>query len=155
MSGMQYLTTHDIVWINSSVTGTTSDYNYVTLEAAMAGQYSYGQSQNVPGQAANLLKRLITAPPFTAGNRRTALIAALTFLNANGYTTSVSDAEAAAIVSRLASGETTPQQAIAALCAPDSAALHGGPSGAISLRKLISHECNAHSEALSLLAAGD
>ncbi len=152
---MQYLTTHDIVWINNSVTGTTADYNYVTLEAAMAGQYSYGQSQDVPGQAANLLKRIITAPPFTTGNRRTALIAALTFLNANGYTTSVTDVEAASIVSKLASGETTPQQAIAALCAPDSAALHGGLSGAISLRKLISHECNAHSEALSLLAAGD
>jgi death-on-curing family protein len=152
---MQYLTTHDIVWINNSVTGTTLPYNYVTLESAMAGQYSYGQSQDVPGQAANLLKRLITTPPFASGNKRTALIAALAFLNANGYTTSVTDEEAAAIVSKLASGEMTPQQAIASLCAPDEATLQSGLSGAVSLRKLISHECNAHAEALSLLAAGD
>ena len=50
---IEYLTTHDLVWINQTITGKVPSYDYVTLEAAMAGQYSYGESQNVAQQAAN------------------------------------------------------------------------------------------------------
>ena len=84
---MEYLTTHDLVWINSTITGKVNAYNYVTLEAAMAGQYSYGDSHNVVPQAANLLDRLLCTRPFSEGNIRTAFIATLSFINANGYAT--------------------------------------------------------------------
>ena len=107
------MTTHDLVWINSSITGVINPYSYVTLEAAMAGQYSYGDSHNVPAQAANLLDRLLCTHPFAAGNVRTAFIATLSFLNANGYATTVDDGSAAAIVSAVVDGGKSAQEAIA------------------------------------------
>src|SRR5437016_5999119 len=114
-SVMEYLTTHDLVWINSSITGRVNPYNYVTLEAAMAGQYSYGDSHHVQEQAANLLNRLICTHPFAEGNVRTAFIATLSFLNANGFATSVDDTAAAAIVTAVANGRKSGQDAIAEL----------------------------------------
>ncbi len=148
---MDYLTTHDLVWINTTITGSTEPYNYVTLEAAMAGQYSYGPSSDTPGQAANLFSMLLFKAPFGGGNARTALVAALTFLNANGYAIKVSDAEAAELVRAVGSLALTPAQAISSLCAPaDTSTL-----STLSLRQLISLECNNHKVALSLLAADD
>ena len=148
---MDYLTTHDLVWINNSLTGKVNAYNYVTLEAAMAGQYSYGQSENVPAQAANLLERLLCSKPFSEGNIRTAFIAALSFLNANGYATRADDTAAAAIVRAVAKGERSAAQAIDELAAPASETL---PT-TLTLRRLISHECNLHVDALKILSEGD
>ena len=116
----------------------------------MAGQYSYGQSQDVPTQAANLLSRLLFNRPFQTGNLRTALVATLTFLNANGYVARISDVEAAQIVQYVEAHKLTPEQAIANLAAPAAEAFTG-----TSLRKLIAFECNTHAQALTLLAAGD
>src|SRR5437763_11388685 len=110
-SSMEYLTTHDLVWINSSITGDVNDYDYVTLEAAMAGQYSYGDSHNVPRQAANLLERLLCMRPFTRGNVRTAFIATLSFLNANAYATTVDDPTAAQLIRAVADGTKSGGQA--------------------------------------------
>lgn len=147
---MEYLTTHDLVWINNSITGGASPYNYVTLESAMAGQYSYGQSQDVPAQAANLLSRLLFNRPFQTGNQRTALVATLAFLKANGYQTRVSDEQAAQIIQDVMTHTLTPTQAIADLAEPAGEALRD-----TTLRKLIMFECNTHPQALTLLAAGD
>ena len=44
---MEYLTVHDLVWINNTVTGEVNPYDYVTLEACMAAQYRYGNSQEI------------------------------------------------------------------------------------------------------------
>ena len=116
----------------------------------MAGQYSYGESRDIPGQAANLLSSLLFRAPFGSGNIRTALVATLTFLNANGYAIRVTDEVAAEIVKSASQGKITPQQAIADLCAPSD----GGAIG-VTLRQLISLECNTHREALEMLAVGD
>ncbi len=148
---MEYLTTHDLAWINTTITGSTEPYNYVTLEAAMAGQYSYGESSDVTAQAANLFSSLLFRAPFAAGNIRTALVAVLTFLNANGYEIRVTDAQAAELVKSVAARRTTPAQAILDLCVPSNQ----GHLPLTSLRKLITLECNTHSEALELLAGGD
>lgn len=148
---MEYLTTHDLVWINSSITGTVNAYSYVTLEAAMAGQYSYGDSNNVPVQAANLLERLICTHPFSEGNIRTAFIATLSFLNANEFATIVGDVAAAAIVEAVQSGRKSAMEAISELSAQAAAPL----ASTVTLRKLIAHEINHHLEALKLLAAND
>jgi death-on-curing protein len=148
---MEYLTTHDLVWVNTIVTGEVNPYNYVTLEAAMAGQYRYGQSHDVYWQAANLLERLLFHAPFSQGNRRTAYISALTFLNANGYMTQASDAEATLIVFEVEHRNLRAVEAIAQLAAPADQPLPGN----LTLRKLISLECNVHVEALKLLADGD
>ena len=148
---MEYLTTHDLVWINNVVTGAVNPFNYGPLEAAMASQYGYGDSRNVEGQAANFLDHLLFTAPFASGNRRTAFIATLTFLNANGFATKVSDPEATQIVQAVAQRERTPQEAIAALAAPAKEPLPPG----ITLRALITHECNLHANALKLLSEGD
>lgn len=148
---MEYLTTHDLVWINTSITGGVSPYNYVTLEAAMAGQYSYGESDDVPGQAAVLLSKLIKSAPFGKGNRRTALIATLSFLKSNGYVSRISDEDSAAVVLDVADGKLTAAEAVARLSEPGEST---APSR-LTLRKLITHECNDRREALALLAAGD
>ena len=148
---MEYLTVHDLVWINNTVTGKVNGYDYVTLEAAMAGQYCYGQSQEVFGPAAKLLERLLSKSPFESGTRRSAFIAVITFLNANGYATCVEDKEAAALVKEVATGQRTALEAMTTLASVAKAPLPDG----LSLRKLIAHECNLHLEALKLLAEGD
>jgi death-on-curing family protein len=149
-SPIAYLTTHDLVWINTVVLGEPSAYDYVTLEAVMAGQYSYGNSEDVPMQAAKMLRRLLAQKPFAQGNLRTAFLATLTFLNANGYATRVKDTEAVPFLLATAEGQMSPEQTIAELAAPAQAPLTG-----ITLRRLITHECNLHVEALKILADHD
>ena len=148
---MEYLTTHDLVWINHTLTGKVNPYNYVTLEAAMAGQYRYGDSHDIMGQAGTLLRRLLDTKPFQDGNYRTAFIALLSFLNANGYATRLNDAEAALLLREVVTGRKTAADAVTELAAPAAGEL---PSR-LTLRKLITHECNFHTAALQLLTEGD
>jgi len=148
---MEYLTTHDLIWINEMVTGKIQPYNYVTLEACMAGQYSYGVSTEVVPQAATLLERLLHKSPFLEGNRRTAFIATLTYLNANGYTLKVDDVQAVQAIAAVVEGRITPLQAITEMATPAEHALPGG----LTLRKLIMHECNLHADALRALGTND
>lgn len=149
---MEYLTTHDLVWINNVVTGGTEPYDYVALEAAMAGQYSYGGSSDAAAQAATLLERLLRRRPFERGNMRTAFIATLTFLNANGLSTAGAGAATAEMLRR-----STPEadSARAVVQSMAGASATPGHSSGASLRHLIAHECNAHTEALRILAEGD
>lgn len=148
---MEYMTTHDIVWVNTTVTGSTNRFDYVALEAAMAAQYQYGESRDVQAQSANLLDRLLFHPPFAVGIKRTALISVLTFLNGNGYATKAADSEAARILLAVLARTRTAAEAIAELAAPAETPLPGGST----LRKLIAHECNAHIEALTALTEND
>lgn len=143
-----YLSNHDFVWINSIVTGEANPYDYVILEACVAGQYRYGDAENLLDHAAPMFERLLRQKPFEEGNRGTALIALLTFLNFNGYATVISDADAARLTLAVESKETSAAQAVAAIASP---AKNGGISG-ISLRQLVAHECNHHMEALKILA---
>lgn len=147
---MEYLTNHDLFWVNQIVTGTVNTFNYFALEAACAGQYAYGTSTDVPAQAATLMERLLDTAPFQTGNRRTAYIATLTFLNANGFATVVDDDEAVRLIATLTAHTTLPHDIVLALSAPAKESLT-----AIPMRQLITHECNHHARALSLLAEGD
>ena len=147
---MEYLTNHDLFWVNQIVTGTVNTYNYFALEAAAAGQYRYGDSQDVPGQAAVMLDRLLTKAPFGSGNRRTAFIALLTFLNANGYATIVDETEVVRLITAVVAQTILPLDAVNALAAPAKESLT-----AIPMCQLITHECNHHAVALGLLTPGD
>ena len=77
------------------------------------------------------LRRLLANEPFAAGNRRTAFIALLTFLNANGYATRTDDAASVALLKEAVIGNISAEQLVAAIAAPASAPL----SGSIVLRK--------------------
>ncbi len=148
---MQYLSVHDIVWINSTLMGSSLKFDYVTLEEAMAAQYSYGESKNIPVQAANLLHMLVNKRPFQRGNMRTGFIAVAAFLNGNGYALKVDDAEAARILRALADRQTDALDAVTSLAEPANIGLRPG----VSLRTVVTHIFNAHTEAIKMLTAGD
>lgn len=150
-SGLEYMTTHDIVWINTTVTGRVNDFDYVMLEAAMAAQYRYGCSRDVTGQAAEFMAQMVAHPPFLGGNLRTAFIATLTFLNANGYATKVDDRQAAQLIAELKRGAQNAGAVIAALAAPAAQPF----AARVTLRRLITYECNLHEEALQILTDQD
>lgn len=146
-----YLSTYDFVWINTTVTGEANPYDYVVLEACMAGQYRYGDADDsIVAHAAPMFERLLLRQPFEEGNQRTALIALFTFLNTNGYAIAVSDAEAARLTLAVESGDMSAESAVATMAAPAK-----GNLGGVSLRKLVVHECNHHADALRLLADQD
>jgi death-on-curing protein len=147
---LHYLTTHDLVWINNAVTGQVNPFDYIRLEAAMAAQYQYGYSKDVPAQAAFFLQQMLAKPPFAQGNLRAAFIATLSFLNINGYATKVTSAEAAQIVKAVVTRDLPPLEAIGQLAAPAQTPLTG-----VTLRQLITHECNLHVDALRILTEGD
>ena len=148
---MQYLSVHDIVWINTMVAGQALTFDYATLEEAMAAQYSYGVSTYVPVQAANLLKTLALKRPFEFGNIRTGFIALTTYLNANGFALTVDDATAAEIVRGVAEGRLAAADAIAQLAAPAAIGMRPG----VTLRGVVTHIFNTHTDAVQRLARGD
>jgi len=148
---MQYLSVHDLVWINTTLVGKPLPFDYQRLEEAMAAQYSYGKSTNVPLQAANLLDILVSKRPFAYGNRRTGFCAVTAFLNANGYALKVGDEEAARIMFDLLSGQISALQAIELLSEPAPIGLRPGAT----LRSLLTHIFNAHADAIQRLREGD
>ena len=148
---LHYLSVHDIVWINTTLTGETVPFDYEKLEAAMAAQYSYGDSTDVAAQAANFLASFDIKPPFAYGNVRTAFVAVTTFLLANGFTLQVDDAGASEAMSAAASGDASAAETIAKLAKPSETALRPG----VTLRTLVTHICNEHKDALARLTKGD
>ena len=148
---MIYLTVHDLVWINTVVTGAVPSYDYVTLEACMAGQYRYGVSDDPLAQSAGLVGRLLSKRPFKSGNRRTAFVGTVAFLNANGYAIAVDDGAAASLIRSAERCERTPLDTVKALVTPASGPLPDG----LTLRKLVGHLCNHHAEALKALSDND
>jgi death-on-curing protein len=81
------------------------------LEGALGrpGSYAHYQQADVALQAAVLAHRIAETQPFVDGNKRTALVSMLTFLELNGYTLSATDQELAAWIISFSSG-TTPEQ---------------------------------------------
>src|SRR5690349_21313683 len=148
---VQYLSVHDLVWINSTATGETLSFDYETLEQAMAAQYSYGDSRDIPAQAANLLHTIVTKRPFEYGNLRTAYVSVITFLVANGYRLKVTPAAGAEILLKLNSGGLLASAAIVELTEPVKASIENRAS----LRTLVTQVFNQHSDAINLLAKDD
>lgn len=152
---IQYLSVYDIVWINTTLTGKALKFDYVTLEEAMAAQYSYGVSTNVSVQAANLLQMLVLKRPFEYGNVRTGFIAVTAFLTANGYALKVDDEAAASMVRQLASHEIGATEAIEALAKPADTASPWTQRPGYTLRTVVTHIFNARTKAIQTLAPGD
>ena len=148
---LNYLSVHDFVWINSTITGKTVPFDYEALEASMAAQYGYGKSNDAFSQAANLLETMRTKRPFESGNVRTAFIATVTFLTANKYTLQVDDKKAVDTLKRTIRGELPASEAISVLFKPSDLGLRSDSA----LRALVTYIYNEHSEALQQLAEGD
>ncbi|MCS6829872.1 MAG: type II toxin-antitoxin system death-on-curing family toxin [Armatimonadota bacterium] len=101
---MRYLTVHDVIWINTAITGSPQRYHFDRLENAVYSQYSYGDSRNVLTQAARMFQRLVQDKPFAQGNEWTALVAAITFLRLNGYTLRLEAEEAQTALDQMLQG---------------------------------------------------
>ncbi len=102
---MRYLTVHDVIWINTAVSGSPQRYDFDRLENAVYHQYSYGQSRDVLAQAGRMFERLLKDQPFEEGNDLTALVAAVVLLRLNGYTLSLNADEVPSILSQLVQGQ--------------------------------------------------
>ena len=146
-----YLTTHDIAWINTTVTSRQNHYDWVKLEAAMAAQYQYGESHDITAQAAGLLNALLLRPPWPEGIRRTALIALASFLAANGVRWTAEPEVLASHICGVATHQLSARQGLTQIL--DGSTF--GPPPEASLRQVIAAQCAALAEALITLANGD
>jgi death-on-curing protein len=109
---VHYLTVQDILWINHAVTKEIHEFKHAQLEEATFFQYGYGKSEDVLGQAGAFLQGFIRLRPFTAGNRRTAFVAALTFLSINGYDSALVPEAAYEWAMDVANGKTAGVEAV-------------------------------------------
>jgi prophage maintenance system killer protein len=102
---MRYLSVHDLLWVNRTVTGAVLSFDFETLEACVAAQYDYGAVRGVAENAASLLADLLKHRPVAYGNRRTALLATAAFLLANGASLRDSTGTLADLLQRCQQGE--------------------------------------------------
>lgn len=85
------------------------------LEAVLArprNVWAYGEEPDLPELAAALAGALLRDHPFVDGNKRTALMAAYTFLAINGHELDAPEAEAVAVFRALAAKD-LPEEAFA------------------------------------------
>ena len=115
---LHYLTVQDILWINMQVTDKVHHFNYAKLEEATYFQYSYGESRSVTPQAARFLIGFPKLHPIDAGNDATTFIACLTFLEINGMTIELLDANAQTWFESAQARTVDPQEAIRSIAKP-------------------------------------
>lgn len=116
---MRYLTVKDIVKINTKLITTVSSGELIGIKDAAALDMAVNQPQQevfgealyptIHDKAAILAINLAKRHPFQNGNKRTALMAMLTFFMMNGYTTKFTQEEAVQFILNI----TTSQQAFA------------------------------------------
>lgn len=114
---MRYLTVKDIVKINTKLITTVSSGELIGIKDAAALDMAVNQPQQevfgevlyptIHDKAAILAINLAKRHPFQNGNKRTALVAMLTFFMMNGYTTKFTQEEAVQFILNI----TTSQQA--------------------------------------------
>jgi len=112
-----YLILEDALEIYAAIIGATAaqaaDHlrSRDALEGALArpAQYAHYQQADLALQAAVLAHGIAETQPFIDGNKRTALVAMLTFLEINGYRPRATDRELAEWIISLSRG-TSPEQ---------------------------------------------
>lgn len=112
-----YLVLEDALEIYAAIIDATATQaadhlrNRDALEGALArpAHYAHYQQADLALQAAVLAHGIAEAQPFIDGNKRTALVAMLTFLEINGYYVRATDPELADLIISLSRG-TTPAQ---------------------------------------------
>jgi death-on-curing protein len=82
----QYLTADEVRRMNASILGTPLVRDEPGLQSALARPQivAFYQGADIAEQAAVLIEGLVMSHPFVDGNKRTAVVAAMTFLRLNG-----------------------------------------------------------------------
>jgi death-on-curing protein len=95
-----WLAIEEVVETNKDVVARTREpfliLNHGILESAVtspANRYHYGRERDIVTLAVGLLFSLARNHPFEQGNKRTAFVSALTFLEINGFTLALSNTE--------------------------------------------------------------
>ena len=91
------LTVQDFLWLNRELTGEEHDFDYAALEEAVYYQFGYGESTDLPGQAARLLIGFVRQAPFKEGNEACALVGVVAFLKMNGFAADLTLEDAVAL----------------------------------------------------------
>ncbi len=112
-----YLTLEDALELYAAIVDVTTSRaaaalrSRSSLEGALArpASYAHYQDADIALQAAVLAHGIAETQPFLDGNKRLALVAMLTFLEANGYRVDATDPELADWIIAL-SGALTPEQ---------------------------------------------
>ena len=107
---MRYLTVAEVVEINSNLMGGNPALRDLgLLESAVARPQASALGKDaypdIVGKAAALLHSLVLNHPFVDGNKRTAVLAMLVFVDLNGYQIRWDQHEALGFVLRLACGQ--------------------------------------------------
>ena len=111
-----YLTLEDALALYAAITGgiPTDAANVLRSEPALEGalarpqSYAHYEDADLALQAAVLAHGIAEGQPFLDGNKRLALVATLTFLEANGYRVDATDPELANWIVGF-SGDLTPE----------------------------------------------
>lgn len=149
---MRCLTNHDLVWLNTTVTGGSQDYDYFAVESAIAGQYSYGINDNTLLVAATAYQRVMMALPFNRGNRRTGFAAMASFLAVNGWQLT---GDTANLVSALALLENHSTSAAAVLANVVEPVTSGNSLSASGMRQVAAWCMKRHEQVIKILADKD
>jgi death-on-curing protein len=112
-----YLTDDDVVEIYAAIIDATATQaaDHLRSRDALAGAvarpatYAHYEQADLALQAAVLAHGIAETQPFVDGNKRTALVAMLTFLEINGHCVHATDAELAEWIISLSRG-TTPHE---------------------------------------------
>ncbi len=102
---MHYLTVQDILWINLQITKHSPAFDFASLEEATFYQFAYGSSKSVASQASRFLIGFARKAPFTNGNKATAFVGFMTFLELNSYSLPVPDSLADSIFEDFSEGK--------------------------------------------------
>jgi death-on-curing protein len=111
----RWITAAELIWINDRQVAATGEPHHLRDAAALesaamrpVNHWSIGGERDALRLAATLLAGIVRNHPFVQGNKRTATVAALMFLGANGYTwTRRDDGELAEWVLALIDNEIT------------------------------------------------
>lgn len=92
---LNYLTVQDVLYLNLQITKSPQAFDYARLEEAVFYQYAPGQSTDLAKQGARFLTGFTKMAPFSAGNEACAFAGLVVFLEANGRSIGLDDAEGA------------------------------------------------------------
>ncbi|WP_163551511.1 type II toxin-antitoxin system death-on-curing family toxin [Candidatus Frankia alpina] len=113
MNAVEYLDLEDLLdFVRGLGTGPVRDVGLLDAAAARASSSAFGQDayQTLALKAAALLDSVVRSRPLVDGNKRLAWLAAVVFLDINGYTTDLVKEEAFALVMDAAQGIADVQQ---------------------------------------------
>ena len=110
--GLVYLTLDDALEFYAAITDTTIEHATAVLRARSAlegalarpAAYAHYEDADISLQAAVLAHGIAESQAFLDGNKRLALVAMLTFLEANGYRVNATDPELASWIIAISGG---------------------------------------------------